>query len=61
MILKGDAPNVKPMVEAICKGRVKKLKAPGRSFGEGHFRWNYQGYRLNKEEIKQVKNYFKLD
>lgn len=61
MILKGDAPNVKPMLEAICKGQVKKLKQPGYgSFGTGHFRWNYKAYLLNEEEIERVKVYFNL-
>jgi hypothetical protein len=64
MIRKGRADSVKPMVKAICNNNVKKLTQPfyddGEHLGYGHFRWNYQAYRLNDKEIDRVKEYFKL-
>lgn len=65
MIYKGDACNVKPLVEAICNNRIKKLtgkytNSGGEFLGYGHFRWNRQAYTLNPMEIRHLKNYFKI-
>lgn len=67
MIHKGNADSVKPMVEKICTGRIKKLSKPdvvysgGTEFlGHGHFRWNNQAYTLDPVELKRLKEFFKL-
>lgn len=65
MIRKGRADSVKPMVKAICNNNVKKLTQPSSyhdndHLGYGHFRWNYQAYRLNDKEIDRLKEYFNI-
>lgn len=68
MIFKGDAPNVEPMLRRICYKGIHKLSTPapykdgiGEFLGYGHFRWNLgKYYVLTPEEIKRVKEYFKI-
>jgi hypothetical protein len=64
MILKGNACNVKRMIESIGKNKMKKHKLYHYSEGKsslGHFRWNYQVYVLNKFEISRVREFFSLN
>jgi hypothetical protein len=66
MILYIGCPNsVRPMLESICKNKIKKLsKDNGRYdndfLGFGHFRWDYKAITLSENEIKRVKEYFKI-
>lgn len=69
MILKGDSPNVKPMLMSIVKNTIKTLYKPGfgirvnrsrESQGKGHFKWNERTYTLNNSEIDRLKEYFDL-
>lgn len=75
MIILGRGNDVKPMIEKICTGRIKKLsriinaskdqKTMGSVYlnnylGHGHFRWNYKAHTLTIHEIKRLKQYFKL-
>lgn len=39
---------------------ILKRDAKGDFLGYGHFRWNYQAYKLDKVEIRHLKEYFKL-
>jgi len=71
MILKGRANDVKPMLQKICTGRVKKLsqkpaikdKENGITamyIGKGHFRNNRKAHTLTEQEINHIKRYFNL-
>lgn len=62
----GSPDSVKPMLESICKNRIKKhtkkgcKNIDGDFLGYGHFRWDYKVYTLNEEEIKKIKEFFKI-
>jgi hypothetical protein len=65
MIKTGKSDGIKRMLEKIATGRIKSLSTPDRRLGaeflgRGHFRWNYQAYKLTPEEVERVKEYFKL-
>jgi hypothetical protein len=62
MIIKGDAINIKPMIEAICSGRIKTFRfkdKKGKTInkGKGNFRFG-DAIKLNKEELNFIKQYF---
>lgn len=71
MILKGRAKDVEPMIIAILS-REKHFghkqsnhsKKMGYHFaeyyGKGHFKWNFQAYKLNGAELRKVAEYFNL-
>jgi len=66
MILNIGCPNsVRPMLESICKNKIKKLSQDNGRYendflGYGHFRWDYKAITLSENEIKRVKEYFKI-
>ena len=67
MIDKGDAQNVQPMLRRIVQKGVVALSRPastpqgeGEFYGYGHFRWDYQAWVLNKNELERLKTYFNL-
>lgn len=70
MIHKGRGNDVKDMVAKIVTGRIKTHYKPftpterhpekRESLGKGHFRWNCQVYTLTDQEIRCIKEYFKL-
>ncbi len=69
MIHQGRSNDVKPMLEKIITGRIKKLsKKPNKHdsgtaefLGHGHFRWNNSAYVLDHQEINHIKRYFELN
>ena len=66
MIFDIGCPNsVKPMLESICKNKIKKQTQKykqdvGSFLGYGHFRWDRKAYKLTKEEIERVKSFFNI-
>jgi hypothetical protein len=66
MILNIGCPNsVRPMLESICKNKIKKLSQDNGRYdndflGHGHFRWDYKAITLSENEIKRVKEYFRI-
>ena len=69
MILKGDSPNIKPMLDSIVKNNIKKLYKPGfdtrvnrsrESQGKGHFKWDHDVHTLSQQEVQKIKDYFKI-
>lgn len=43
-----------------CKDGVNEKNRNLGNIGKGHFRWNYGAHTLTTDEIKRLKNYFKL-
>lgn len=67
MIYRGRANDVKPMIDKIATGRIKKLTKKsshsgddGEYLGRGHFRWNNTAYTLDQDELNHIKTYFEL-
>lgn len=66
----GSPNSVQPMLESICKNKIKKHTKKnfrgigwvqdGEFLGYGHFRWDYKVYILNADEIKRVKEFFDI-
>jgi|JFJP01.1.fsa_nt_gi hypothetical protein len=70
MVNKGDAQNVKPLIERILTKGVKAQTKPklvrtgytcdAEFYGFGHFRWDYKAYILKADELKRVREYFNM-
>jgi uncharacterized radical SAM superfamily Fe-S cluster-containing enzyme len=66
----GSPNSVQPMLESICKNKIKKHTkkgyqtayyiSDGEFLGYGHFRWDWKVYILNENEIKRVKEFFDI-
>ncbi len=65
MIMKGDSPNVRPMLEKIVTGRIKTFKFRNKhgvvvNCGKGHFRIGTTSFILSERELNKIKEFFNL-